>query len=382
MNRRNCRLERLATLGVCGLLGLMITQLELLAQNPTTLTIGASAPDFDLPGVDGSNHRLAEYASAKVLVIVFTCNHCPTAQAYEERIIRLHSDYVGRGVALVAISPNDPLAVRLDELGYTDLGDSLEDMKLRAKAANFQFPYLFDGQTQAVSRAYGAKVTPHVFVFDAARRLRYQGRIDDSDIKHPNTHDARNAIDAVLADREVKVPETRVFGCSVKWSDKKGTADESVKKWNQELVELTEVNANQLSEIAKNRTEKFRLVNVWATWCGPCLQELPQLVEIHRMYRKRHFEIITLSLDEVDMKQRVRQVLQETHMSTRNHLSTIESKDELAEILDSKWTGPLPYTLLIAPGGKVVYRCEGAFDSLELKRVIVQHIGRTYASKK
>ena len=95
-----------------------------------TLAIGASAPDFDLPGVDGKRYTLASFKEAKVLVLVFTANHCPTAQAYEDRIIRLHADYKDKGVALVAISPNDPLAVRLDELGYSDLGDSFEDMKL------------------------------------------------------------------------------------------------------------------------------------------------------------------------------------------------------------------------------------------------------------
>src|SRR5512136_1465230 len=113
-----------------------------------TLEIGAKVPDFALPGVDGEIHRLAEYDKAKVLVIVFTCNHCPTAQAYEERIKKLAADFKDKGVALVAISPNDPLAVRLDELGYTDVSDSLEDMKIRAKDKAFNFPYLYDGEKQ------------------------------------------------------------------------------------------------------------------------------------------------------------------------------------------------------------------------------------------
>ncbi len=353
-----------------------------IAQEITTLAIGAPAPDFLLPGADGKDYRLSDFASAKLLVVVFTCNHCPTAQAYEDRIKALHKDYQDRGVALVAISPNDPQAVRLDELGYTDVGDSLDDMKLRAQAADFRFPYLFDGKTQAVSRAYGAKATPHVFVFDDQRRLRYQGRIDDNDIKPPTSLDTRNALDALLAGRDISVPQTRVFGCSVKWSDKQDSAAQSLAKWNLEPVELTEIDEQRLVEIARNKTEKFRLINVWATWCGPCLQELPELVEMHRMYRKRHFEIITLSMDDVDMKQRALQVLKDTHASTQNYLSTIEDKDKLAESLDAKWSGPLPYTILIAPGGKIVYRCEGAFDALELKRAIVQHIGRTYASKK
>ena len=170
-----------------------------------TLDIGADAPDFELPGADDKNHRLADFADAKVLVVVFTCNHCPTAQAYEDRIVQLHADYKDRGVAVVAISPNDPKAVRLDELGYTDVSDSLDDMKIRAKDKGFKFPYLYDGESQKTSAAYGVLATPHVFIFDAERKLRYVGRIDDSDIRAVRSHDTRNAIEALLAGKPVPV---------------------------------------------------------------------------------------------------------------------------------------------------------------------------------
>ena len=114
----------------------------------TELQIGDKAPDFDLPGVDGKRYSLKDFADAKLLLVVFTCNHCPTAQAYESRIMQLHADYKDKGVALVAISPNDDQALRLDELGYTDVGDSFDDMKVRANERGFTFPYLYDGETQ------------------------------------------------------------------------------------------------------------------------------------------------------------------------------------------------------------------------------------------
>ena len=142
-----------------------------------SLAIGDAAPDFKLPGVDDKEYTLKSFADARVLLIVFTCNHCPTAQAYESRIARLHADYQDKGVALVAISPNDPPAVRLDELGYSDLGDSFEDMKLRAKERKFAFPYLYDGEKQEAALAYGVVATPQVFLFDQNRKLRYVGRI-------------------------------------------------------------------------------------------------------------------------------------------------------------------------------------------------------------
>src|SRR6516164_10223134 len=193
-----------------------------------TLPIGASAPDFKLPGVDGRDYALKDFADARLLLIVFTCNHCPTAQAYEDRIIRLHADYKDKGVALVAISPNDPRAVRLDELGYTDLSDSFAEMKLRAKDRKYAFPYLYDGEAQKTALAYGVVATPQVFLFDQERTLRYVGRIDDSDVKTVTSHDTRNALGALLAGKPVPVETTRVFGCSTKWADKREDAKKSL----------------------------------------------------------------------------------------------------------------------------------------------------------
>lgn len=343
-----------------------------------TLPIGSAAPDFALPGVDGKTYKLADFDRAKILVIIFTCNHCPTAQAYEERIKKLHSDYKDRGVALVAISPNDPRAVRLDELGYTDVGDSLEDMKLRAEAHGFEFPYLYDGQTQEVSQAYGPVATPHVFIFDRARKLRYVGRIDDSDVKTVTSHDTRNAIEALLADKSVPVPQTRVFGCSIKWADKADSAKRSIEQWNQEEVTLTRIDAAGIKKLAQNDGKKYRLINVWATWCGPCLAELPELVTMNRMYRRRPFELITISADGPEKEEAALESLKKNYVSCTNFLYDSDDKYQLIEALDKEWPGALPHTLFIAPGGKVIYRKNGPIDAQELKTVIADTLGRTY----
>lgn len=347
-----------------------------------SLPIGAAAPDFKLPGVDGREHALKEFADARILVVVFTCNHCPTAQAYEDRIIRLHADYKSKGVALVAISPNDPHAVRLDELGYTDLGDSLEEMKLRAKERKFAFPYLYDGDTQKTALAYGVLATPQVFVFDRQRRLRYVGRIDDSDVKEVKSHDARNAIDALLAGKPVPVERTRVFGCSTKWADKREDARKSLEKWDREPIALESLDEAGVARLAKNDGDKLLLVNVWASWCGPCVEELPEFVTMNRMYRRRAFRLVTISMDESEKKDEAMKVLREKHVAAVNYIINIKNRDKFAELLDKDWAGPLPHTLLIAPGGKVLYRKTGAIDALAVKQAIVGHLGRTYAAKK
>jgi hypothetical protein len=135
-----------------------------IAADVKALEPGAQAPDFSLKGVDGKVYTLKSFAGAKILAIIFTCNHCPTAQAYEDRMKSLTADYKAKGVTVVAVSPNYPKAVALDEMGYTDLGDSFEEMKLRAKHKGYNFPYLYDGDTEKMSRAYGPR-PHHTFSF-------------------------------------------------------------------------------------------------------------------------------------------------------------------------------------------------------------------------
>jgi peroxiredoxin len=347
-------------------------------EDPKPLAIGSPAPNFDLPGVDGKRHTLADYGNSPVLVVAFTCNHCPTAQAYEARFAKFHADYKDRGVAFVAISPNDPLAVRLDELGYTDLGDSFEDMKIRARDHKYAYPYLYDGETQQVAHAFGVLATPHIFIFDEDRKLRYQGRFDDQEVKPVTSHDAKNAVEALLAGKPVPVETTRVFGCSTKWSDKRQSAKDSLAKWEAEPVKLETIDAAGAAKLAKNEGDRLLVVNVWATWCGPCVAELPALVEMNRMYRGRKFRMVTISTDEPDKRDEALRVLKEHFVSTENYLFKGDNKDALAESLDKDWPGPVPHTLVIAPGGKVLYRKTGAFEPLQLKRAIVEFLGRTY----
>jgi len=346
-----------------------------------TLRIGQSAPDFKLPGVDGKTYALADFAKARILVIVFTCNHCPTAQAYEDRLIQLQRDYQDRGVAVVAICANDPKALRLDELDFSDLSDSLDDMKIRARDKAFNFPYLYDGDTQSTASAYGPLATPHVFIFDQARKLRYQGRIDNAEVGHVTSTDARNAIEALLAGKPAPVETTRVFGCSIKWSDKRQSVLDALQKWDAEPVTLDTIDATAVAKLAHNSTNKLLLVNLWATWCGPCVEELPDLVTMNRMYRDRDFEFVTISLDGPTQKVRALERLQRDHVSATNHLYDSTDLDKLAEALDPKWPGPIPFTLLIAPGGQIIYRHDGAIEPLEVKRAIVDYLGRTVAER-
>lgn len=175
------------------------------------MALGTPAPSFSLPATDGKTYSLESFAEAKVLVVIFTCNHCPYAQACEERLVAVQKDYADKGVQLVAINPNN--AVR-----YPD--DSFENMKTRATEKHFNFPYLRD-ESQEVARAYDAVCTPDIFVFDADRKLRYNGRLDDNwqEPKLVRKRELRTAIDCVLGGRPLSFEPVPSMGCSIKWKD-------------------------------------------------------------------------------------------------------------------------------------------------------------------
>ena len=347
-----------------------------------TLPLGSQAPPFSLPATDGKIYSLASFNKAKILVIVFTCNHCPTAQAYEDRIIKLTKDYLSKGVALIAIMPNDPVSVNLDELGYSDMGDSFAEMKRRAKEKNFNFPYLYDGENEKVSLAYGPIATPHIFIFDNKRILRYSGRIDDMEkpTATPTEHNARVAIDELLTDKPVTTPVTKVFGCSVKWEDKSNWIEKSTAAWAKEPVVLDTINEQQIHELIQNKSGKLRLINVWATWCGPCVTEFGEFISINRMYRKRDFEFVSISADDMTKEKNALEFLQHQQASGKNYIFSGANRYKLIEAVDPNWQGALPYTLLVEPGGKIVYAKEGIIDPAELKLKIVdnKYIGRYF----
>ena len=347
-----------------------------------TLAIGASAPDFSLPGTDGKIYNLASFKTKDILVIIFTCNHCPTAQAYEDRIIQMTNDYADKSVAFVAIMPNDPASITLSELDYTDMSDSFEEMKIRAEEKKFNFPYLYDGDKEEAAKAYGPVATPHVFIFDKNRKLRYRGRIDDIEdpAKTPRNHDTRNAIDALLSNKEINPTTTKVFGCSIKWIEKSDWINKAKEEWAKEPVQLESMDEKGVKELLQNKSDKLRLINVWATWCGPCVSEFPDFITIYRMYRKRDFEFISISADKPEKKDKVLQFLKKQQASNTNYIYTGDDKYKLIEAIDPYWQGALPYTILVEPGGKIIYAKQGTIQPRLMKKTIVENrlLGRYY----
>jgi peroxiredoxin len=351
------------------------------AEDVKTLEIGAAAPAFSLPGVDGKTYTLESFKDSKILMIVFTADHCPTAQAYEDRILGLYNEFHPKGVEIVLVSSNDPRALCLEEIGYSDLGDSFDEMKIRARDKKFPMPYLYDGDKQEMAKAYGPTTTPHVFIFDDQRKLRFCGRIDEMENPYEKAtqHDTRNALLALLEGKPVPVEKTKTFGCSIKWASKIEWRNKLDEDWSKKPVEVQESDLNGIKDLVANNTKKYRLVNLWATWCGPCVIEFPEFVTMQRMYGARDFEFVSISTDGLKKKEKVLEFLKNKGAATNNYLYSGEDKYQLIDAVNKSWSGALPFTMLIAPGGEIVYTHEGIIEPLEVKREIINKIGRFFA---
>jgi thiol-disulfide isomerase/thioredoxin len=238
--------------------------------------------------------------------------------------------------------------------------------------------------------------TPHVFIFDANMKLRYQGRFDDSRFYDDSTvksKDAQNAVDSILAGTPVALELTKPMGCSTKWREKKAGHDAKHEGWAKTPVTIESVDAAGLAKLRANPTNKYRLINVWATWCAPCVQEFPDLVEISRQFDMRDFELVSVSLDKpadkakaeaflfkqaAGMSKKVENTVKKEGRTTNSYLFT-GSNDELIASLDKDMPGPIPHTILVAPGGEIVWRHNGVINRMDAVNAILDRMNRFYA---
>ena len=333
---------------------------------------GAEMPQFRLPGLNGRLHDSSEFEKSNILAVIFLSNHCPTSQRFQERLIRLAKDYRPHGFTIVAISPNDPEAILPDELAHSDLGDTIEEMGIRAKELSYPFQYLYDGKTQEAAKAFGARVTPHAFLFNKTRKLCYTGRVGDP--KNPtrtDREDLRLAIEALVQDKIPPVVQGRAFGSSIKWSKNRAIVEKVRERFSRETVSLKKADKRTLEFIRENKATWPKLIYVWSIEDKRKRNDLLELSSIHKIYRKRGLEWVTVCIDGETFQESAQQLLKETQASGRNFICPGSELSPLADLRAEKGNRITPYLALVESAGKIAYRSTAGLDPLLLKRHIL-----------
>jgi thiol-disulfide isomerase/thioredoxin len=328
-------------------------------------------PTFQLKGTDGKVHSSADWKTSRVLAVVFLCNHCTESQLYEKRVNDLAHDYAAKGVSVVAIQSSNPKAFTDADLAWSDVGESLEDMKERAGYRKFSFPYLYDGDTGSTAIAFGATVAPSIYIFDQARKLQYSGRIDDDPAAGPATkHEAAAAIDSILSGAPVAQATTDAKGCALRLGADKAIAAGEDKG----PVDVSMATADVLTKLRQNPTGKLLIVNFYATWCGPCVAEFPDLMATNRMYRGRPFAFVTVSSNTPEEKTEVLDFLKKMNATTSNLLYASDDVYAMQDAFDPNVGSAVPITVLIGPGGELLLDQKGEIDLMDIRRGILRNL--------
>ena len=339
------------------------------------LSIGDDAPTFkDLMGIDGKKHSLSDYRDKDVLIISFTCNHCPVAQAYEPRVKALLAKYADKPVAFIAI--NCSLLP----------SDTLDEMKKRAKEQKLTYDYLHD-PSQDTGRNYGATVTPHMFVLDKKRRVAYMGAFDDSFIESRiEDKYVEDAVAALFAGKEPEVTESRQKGCSIQYERKVGAfharpADDAFALADAKPVELNNLKPGDYAAELKKHRGNVVLVDFWATWCLACRKGFPETVELHKSLSQKGLRVVSISLDEPDADTRAKALsfLTKQKATFPNYISSVGSDEEAMAAFKIS-DGALPHYKIYSRDGKLVrtfgFDFDKPIDHDEIKKTVQDLVGK------
>jgi peroxiredoxin len=382
---------------LCTLLFVLACGFQALANS--SLSIGQSAPDFNLPDLRGQSHTLKEQRG-KITVIAFLSVQCPISNAYNERIRALAEDYAKQGVAFLAINSSAP--------------ESIADIKAHALQHNFAFPILKDTGNK-VADAYGAERTPEIFVVDAQGVLRYHGRIDNSqDLRRVKRNDLREALNELLAGKPVSVSEAKAMGCVIKRvqaaTTRYGTESDSDRVDLRSQRTWPTVNpytfsfAPQKAKPAVKRPattakpkpattaaaskpvllkpaefpklrDSFKgqvlVINFWATWCAPCVAEMPEFVKLDAEYRNKGVRVIAISADDTtDLNTLVARFVREKKLVFPIYVQDTDDPQEMIDMINKDWPGTLPATFVYDKQGQLVLSRFGIIDREQLMTTV------------
>ena len=322
-------------------------------------------PRFSLLGVDGKTYTQNSFSNYQNIAVIFYSNHCRVSQKFEKLIIQLSNILANNKSNLILVSPNFENAILPDEKAYSDVGDSFEEMKIRAKKKNFNFPYLYDGENQSLANQMGVKATPHGFLFNKNRKLIYSGRIGDLN----KAYDL-NSSDLFIAYLKEKKGinsffQTKVFGTSIKTREDLHLADKVRKRYSEETIRVTHATQKKLKFFLNHPSESPKLVYVWSNEDKENRDNLLAISSVYKIYRKRGLKVYTVCIGE--NLNLTKETLSMAQLSAVNFL--IDGKDfsPLAKYHPNGGEKVTPFTVLLDKNGKIILNNIGFFDHLLYK---------------
>jgi hypothetical protein len=329
-------------------------------------------PPFSLMGINGEIYEQSDFVDTKLLALVFLSNHCKVSQLFQGHLIELTKKFANE-VVILAISPNYEQAILPDNLAYSDLGDSFEDMRKRAVRMKYNFPYLHDGEKQNLTKAIGVRITPTVYLYNKKRELFYVGRIGNVDTPNKmETSELYLAIMEGLQKEEVPFKRTKVFGSSIKTKDHLLLAEQVRKRDAGESVKVSQADARKLKFFLTHNTNKPKLFYVWQSDDKHSRDNLMKLSFLYKIFRKRGLRLITVCIAKTDEKNIILELLEKTQLSSTNFIAYGHHVSPLSRIIPTDLEKVTPYYRLLGSDGKMLIGKQGEI-SKDILRVEILH---------
>jgi hypothetical protein len=325
-------------------------------------------PPFSLKGINGKVYGHSDLDEDKLLALVFLSNHCKISQLFQNHLIELTKKFEKEAVIL-AVSPNYENAILPDELAHSDYGDSFREMKKRAERKKYNFPYLYDGEEQLLTRAIGVKITPTVYLYNEKRKLIYAGRIGNIDYpEEMNKSDLHNAILQSLQNQAIPLKRTKVFGTSIKTKDHLYIAERVRQRYSGETIKLTKADDRKLNFYLNHNSGKPKLFYVWQTNDKNVRENLIKLSFLFKIFRKRGFRLVTVCIaKENENESIIKGLLEKAQLSSTNFLTYGHHIAPLAKIIPSQIDKLTPYYRLIGVSGNKLTGNHGEVPKDELR---------------
>ena len=334
---------------------------------------GEKYPSFSLEGTDGKQYHQNQFKDKEFVCIILYSNHCKISQSFEGLIKEISEHLDSENSILLLVSPNNELALLPDELAYSDVGDSLKEMRIRSKDRNFEFPYLYDGVKQTVSNQLSAKSTPHAFLFNKTRNLVYSGRIGDyNDPDNLEKSDLYQTYRSARNHTHINQVITKVHGTAIKTKEDIFIANEVRRRYSEESVKIRPINQQTLKFFLKYNLGKTTLFYLWSAKDKSSRENLLILSEIYKIFRKRGLKLFTINIDK-DFKE-IKLQLEKAQLSASNFILPGNEISPLVRYIPNNTTRVTPLTILFSKEKQTLFSKIGYIDSLILKRLILNDL--------